>query len=242
VKRAALELGLPVSHRLDDARTCGARRGVVVAYGLIIPSDLLAAVPMVNMHFSKLPRWRGAAPVERAILAGDDETAVGIMEMEAGLDTGPVYMQRAVPILPDDTAESLRARLAELGTEVLLEVLGEGLSTTPTPQAGEVVYAHKITSEDRRIHWDQPASVIDAQVRVGRAHTVFRGDRFIVWRTRNTEATAEPGVLFGSDHGPMVGTGSHALQLCEVQPASRPRMDAKAWWNGARPDGEVLGS
>ncbi|MBT8241310.1 MAG: methionyl-tRNA formyltransferase [Acidimicrobiia bacterium] len=242
VKRAALELGLPVSHRLEDVRTSGARRGVVVAFGLIIPPDLLAIVPMVNMHFSKLPRWRGAAPVERAILAHDDETAVGIMEMEAGLDTGPVYRQRSVPILPEDTAESLRTRLADIGTEVLLEVFAGALSMTPTPQTGEVVYAQKITSEDRRIRWDQPAPSIDAQVRIGRAHTVFRGDRFIIWRTRSSEAQAEPGALFELDGVPMVGTGSHALELSEVQPASRPRMDATAWWNGARPDGEVLGS
>ncbi len=241
VKMAAVELGLPVTHSLDDVATCGARRGVVVAYGLIIPAELLLAVPMVNMHFSKLPRWRGAAPVERAILAGDTETAVGIMEMEAGLDTGPIYVQQDVPIRPDDTAESLRNRLVEIGTGLLLNVLAEGLEAPPIPQEGAATYAHKITSDDRQIRWDQPASIIDAQVRIGRAHTLFRGERFIVWRARMYDLEASAGELFEHNQIPMVGSGSSALELVEVQPAGKPRMDAKAWWNGARPSGEILG-
>ncbi|MFW2381213.1 MAG: methionyl-tRNA formyltransferase [Acidimicrobiales bacterium] len=241
VKKAALELGLPVSHSLSDAGTCGARRGVVVAYGLIVPPELLATVPMVNMHFSKLPRWRGAAPVERAILAGDAETAVGIMEMEAGLDTGPVYVQQTVPIRPDDTADSLRTRLVEIGTELLLETLADGLSTPPTQQSGEIVYAHKITTADRRINWARPASVIHAQVRIGRAHTVFRGDRFIIWEAAIGERSAASGELFEHLGVPAVGTGTTALVLGEVQPAGKPRMDAHAWWNGSRPSGDVLG-
>ncbi len=241
VKQAALELGVPVSHSLEDVLTSGARRGVVVAYGRIVPADLLEAVPMVNMHFSKLPRWRGAAPVERAILAGDTETAVGIMQMEPGLDTGPVYVQQDVPIRPDDTAETLRSRLADIGTELLLELLADGLSAVPSAQEGEVVYANKITSDDRRIHWDQSASIIHAQVRIGRAHTVFRGHRFIIWSADIAGMTAEAGKLFELDGRPMVGTGTHALVLGEVQPAGKPRMGAAAWWHGARPEGEVLG-
>jgi methionyl-tRNA formyltransferase len=212
-----------------------------VAYGLIIPAKLLVEVPMVNMHFSKLPRWRGAAPVERAILAGDTETAVGIMEMEAGLDTGPIYVQQDVTIRPDDTAEALRNRLVEIGTELLLELFADGLEEAPTPQKGVATYAHKITSEDRRIRWDQPASVIDAQVRIGRAHTLFRAQHFIVWRARMVDLQASPGELFEQDQTPMVGTGIGALELLEVQPAGKPRMDARAWWNGARPSGEILG-
>jgi methionyl-tRNA formyltransferase len=241
VKKAALDLGLRVTHSLDDVLTCGAKRGVVVAFGLIIPAELLAAVPMVNMHFSKLPRWRGAAPVERAILAGDTETAVGIMEMEAGLDTGPIFVQQDVPIRPDETAESLRNRLVEIGTGLLLEALADGFEESATPQEGTATYAHKITSEDRRIGWDQPASIINAQVRIGRAHTSFRGERFIVWRARVLDVEASAGELFEYNQIPMVGTGTYALELVDVQPAGKPRMDARAWWNGARPSGESLG-
>ncbi|NNE97292.1 MAG: methionyl-tRNA formyltransferase [Acidimicrobiales bacterium] len=243
VKVAAQELGLPVSHSLDDVLTCGARRGIVVAFGLIVPSHMLEAVPMVNLHFSRLPRWRGAAPVERAILAGDTETAVAVMEMEAGLDTGPIHAERPVTIDPRDTAESLRERLVAVGTELLIETIEGEMRTEPIRQEGEVIYAQKITADDRRIDWSATARAIDAQVRIGRAHTTFRGDRFLIWASEVLPIeVGEPGLLVKRDSKLLVGAGSGALELVEVQPASRPRMSAQAWWNGAQPEGSRLGS
>ena len=126
VKAAALELGLAVTDRVDDALDAGAELGVVVAFGRLIKPHVLAKLPMVNLHFSLLPRWRGAAPVERAILAGDTETGVCLMALEEGLDTGPVYACQRVTIGPEETAEELRDRLVEIGTAMLVERLAEG--------------------------------------------------------------------------------------------------------------------
>ena len=142
VKRTATELGLTVvtpercKEALDDIAGSAAELGVVVAFGQLIPPSVLAALPSgyVNVHFSLLPRWRGAAPVERAMLAGDEETGVCLMQLEAGLDTGPVYACRTVKITPDDTAGDLRRRLADLGTELLLSEVESIPGRTPTPR------------------------------------------------------------------------------------------------------------
>jgi len=133
VKAAALELGLPVTERVDDVLGVAADLGVVVAYGRLIRPHVLAEVPMVNLHFSLLPRWRGAAPVERALLAGDDETGVCLMQLEEGLDTGPVYGCERTAIGLEETLDELRGRLVQVGTDLLLRSLREGLGE-PTPQ------------------------------------------------------------------------------------------------------------
>jgi methionyl-tRNA formyltransferase len=131
VKAAALELGLPVSHDVDDAIVAaqeqGAELGVVVAFGQIIKPHVLDVLPMVNLHFSLLPRWRGAAPVERALLAGDEVTGVCVMALEEGLDTGGVYARREVPIGPETTAAELRGQLVDVGTQLLVDTLAEPL-------------------------------------------------------------------------------------------------------------------
>lgn len=176
VKAAALELGLPVSHAVDDVLAAGVELGVVVAFGQLIRPHVLAEVPMVNLHFSLLPRWRGAAPVERALLAGDTETGVCLMQLEEGLDTGPVYSTVRVPIEPRATAAELRARLVEVGTRQLVEALASPLGT-PRPQVGEPVYAAKIRPEELRIDWARPAAEIDRLVRLGGAWTTLRGKR-----------------------------------------------------------------
>ncbi|MEL7157438.1 MAG: methionyl-tRNA formyltransferase, partial [Actinomycetota bacterium] len=149
VKAAALELGLPVSHDLDEATSVGADLGVVVAYGRLIPVAVLARLAMVNIHFSLLPRWRGAAPVERALLAGDEITGVCLMEVAEGLDTGAVYARRELTIGDDDLA-TLQARLVDVGAELLVEELGRGLAP-PTPQQGEPTHAAKLTTDDLRL-------------------------------------------------------------------------------------------
>ena len=182
VKQAALELGLPVTDAVDDALTVGADLGVVVAFGRLIKPKVLAALPMVNLHFSLLPRWRGAAPVERAILAGDERTGVDLMVVEEGLDTGGVYGRAEVAVGPDETADELRARLAAHGSDLLVTHLANGLAD-PAPQVGAPTYAHKITADDLALDWSGPAVDVHRTVRVGGAWTTYDGARLKVWRS-----------------------------------------------------------
>jgi methionyl-tRNA formyltransferase len=222
VKRAALVLGLPVSDRVDDVLDTGADLGVVAAFGRLIKPHVLERLPLVNLHFSLLPRWRGAAPVERAILAGDERTGVDLMVIEEGLDTGGVYARAEVAIGPDETADELRARLTALGTELLLANLRDGLPE-PTPQRGEPTYANKIDPAELRIDWRRPAVEIHRLVRIGGAWTTHRGHRLKVWRT----------ALAPAGQGDVaVPAGDGTIQLVEVQPEGRRRMSARAWANG----------
>ena len=239
VKQAANDLGIPVTDVVDDVIPTGAELGVVVAFGRIIKPHVLAAVPMINLHFSDLPRWRGAAPVERAILAGDDRTAVCVMDVEEGLDTGGVHAREEVGIDPDETADELRSRLVEIGARLLVETLERGLGT-PAPQEGEPTYAHKIEPDELHLDWTRPATEIHRVVRVGGAWTTFRGARLKIHRTLLTDGGGlGPGVLDGL----RVGTGDGAVELVEVQPEGKGRQAASAWRNGARPaPGEALGA
>jgi methionyl-tRNA formyltransferase len=239
VKAAASELGLPVAYRAADVLGTGAELGVVVAYGRIVKPDVLAEVPMVNVHFSLLPRWRGAAPVERAILAGDRETGVCLMELEAGLDTGPVYARVRTPIGEHETADELRRRLGHLGTTLLVQALRDGLGA-PTPQSGEPTYAAKVEPSELRLDFRQPADVANRVIRIGRAWTTWRGKRLLVRRARvvHDEQSLFPGQI----HGTRVGTSEGALELVVVQPEGKPAMDAEDWARGARFEpGERLG-
>jgi methionyl-tRNA formyltransferase len=239
VKRAAEELGLPVTARVDDVIEAGVDLGVVVAYGRLIKPHVLERVPMVNMHFSLLPRWRGAAPVERAILAGDPDTGVCLMTLEEGLDTGPVHARRVLAIGPEETADELRARLVEAGTALLLEQLGSGLSP-PVPQEGEPTYAAKIEPAELHLDWSRPAIQLHRTIRLGRAWTTWRGRRLLILRVRLAPGPAEgePGEL----RGLVVATGEGSLELVEVQPEGRGPQAAGAWRNGAHPlPGERLG-
>lgn len=235
VAAAASDFGLTVSHDPDDLARCDADCAVVVAFGQIIAPDLLAVTPMLNLHFSLLPRWRGAAPVERALLEGDDVTGVSLMALEPALDTGPVFWQHEVPIGPADTAEGLRSRLAHEGAQRLATSLIEGLGD-PRSQQGEPTYARKLTPEDRRIDWSEPAALIDRQIRVGGAWTTLDGERFIIRAGRPADSPpgaaqdARPGTL--ADNAVVTGHGLIALQV--VQPAGRGAVDAYAWLHGAR--------
>src|SRR5205814_5062975 len=141
---------------------------VVVAYGRLIKPHVFEAVPMINVHFSLLPRWRGAAPLERAILAGDDRTGVCVMAIEEGLDAGDVYACTEVPIDPDDTADELRAVLVAEGSRLVLDLLANGLGA-PTPQEGEPEYARKIEASELEIDWSAPAVSVHRLVRIGGA-------------------------------------------------------------------------
>jgi len=223
VKTAALELGLPVTDRVDDLLDAGVPLGVVVAFGRLIKPHVLELVPMVNLHFSRLPRWRGAAPVERAILAGDARTGVDLMAVEEGLDTGGTYRRTELAIGPDDTLGELRNRLVEEGSRLLVTALREGLGE-PAPQVGEPTYADKLTADDRRLDWSGPAIDVHRRVRLGGAWTTHGGKRLKVWRTN----------VPPSGDGPRASAADGEVELVEVQPEGKGRMDASAWARGAR--------
>jgi methionyl-tRNA formyltransferase len=213
VKGAATRLGIPVTHVVDDVIGVGAELGVVVAFGRLIKPHVLAELAMVNLHFSLLPRWRGAAPVERALLAGDTVTGVCVMAVEEGLDTGGVYARVEVPIGPATTLDELRDDLVQVGTQLLVDTLRVGLGE-PEPQHGEVTYAPKIEPAELRIDWSRPAEEIDRLVRLGEAWTTFRGGRVKINAAEFSDGALVPTV---------------------VQPEGKRPMSYEAWRNGARP-------
>jgi methionyl-tRNA formyltransferase len=225
VKQAALDAGVATSDAVDDVLDAGADLGVVAAFGRLIKPHVLERLPMVNLHYSLLPRWRGAAPVERAILAGDDRTGVDLMVVEEGLDTGGIYDRAELPIGPDDTAEELRHRLAVLGRDLLLANLSRGLGT-PRPQDGEPTYARKIDPAELAVDWAAPAVDVHRLVRIGGAWTTHAGTRLKLWRTALRPV---PG-------GVEVAAGDGPIWLVEVQPEGRRRMPARAWANGLAGD------
>jgi methionyl-tRNA formyltransferase len=242
VKEAALELGIPVSHDMKDLTGLGAEFAVVVAFGRIIPVAILEQLPMVNVHFSLLPRWRGAAPVERAILAGDAETGVCLMQVAAGLDTGDVYAERVVPVDDEITLSALRVELVDVACDLLVEELTDGLEglPEPQPQLGEPTIAEKITKEDLHLDWRRPAVELHRVVRLEHAWTTFRGKRLGVLEVRAVDPTSGNLPLGGSVppgtlHGAVVATGEGFLELRRVQPESRSPMSAEAWLRGIRP-------
>ena len=253
VREAAETLGLAVrtperaNEVVDDVARSGAEVGVVVAFGQLLPPALLAAVPhgFVNVHFSLLPRWRGAAPVERAMLAGDTETGVCIMALEAGLDTGPVFARERTTIGATETAGELRARLVMLGTELLVATLPRVPTTTPAPQVGEPTYADKLSVDEFALDWSRPAVELARLVRAGNprpgAWTTDHGTRLKFWRANALSECidAEPGTVFGHTR---VATGEGALELVEVQPEGRRTMDANAWLAGRRAPDPLLGT
>jgi methionyl-tRNA formyltransferase len=245
VKQAALELGLTVTDRLDDVFDAvgnGAELGVVVAYGRLIRQPMLDALPFVNLHFSLLPRWRGAAPVERAILAGDTETGVCLMGLEAGLDTGPVYRRETTAIGGDESAHELRSRLVEIGSAMLIDALRDGLAGlgSPVVQTGEVTIASKFEAAEFELDWSRPAIEVHRRVRVGGAWTTAKGKRLKVHRTRiSSPSSMSPGAIDGVVVAAGDGTG---VELLSVQPEGKGAMEARAWRNGAGLDhGDILG-
>jgi methionyl-tRNA formyltransferase len=237
VKAAALQLELPVADDPDALLGVRADLGVVVAYGRLIRPHLLAHLPMVNLHFSLLPRWRGAAPVERAILAGDRRSGVCVMDVEEELDTGGVRARAEIPIGPDTTADELRAQLVGLGTDLLLATLANGLGD-PQPQASDgVTYAAKLTVADRRLDWNQPAEMVHRVVRIGGAWTTLRGRRLLVLEAdRGGPVDAPPGALVERDDGVLVACGDRAaIRLLRVRPEGARAMSADEFVRGRRP-------
>ena len=237
VEARATELGLPVRHprSLRDAEAqaefaaLDADAAVVVAYGLILPQPILDAPRRgcLNIHASLLPRWRGAAPIHRAILSGDAETGVAIMQMEAGLDTGPVLLQRATPIGPEETTGDLHDRLSRMGAELIVEALDrlDTLTPVPQPEAG-VTYAEKIDKAEARIDWTRPAAEVDRQIR---GLSPFPGawceageGRVKLLRSRLAgEAELAPGESRTTEAALLVGCGEGAVAVTELQRPGR---------------------
>jgi len=247
VKEAALELGLRVltpekaREVVDEVRASGAELGVVVAFGQLLPVALLDALPhgFVNLHFSLLPRWRGAAPVERAILAGDTETGVDLMQIEAGLDTGGIYARVRVRIDPLNTAAQLREHLVESGTELLRKYLPAVPDSLPQPQVGEPTYAEKLTVDEFRIDPSRPAVELQRLVLAGNprpgAWFVLDGRRVKVWRARGVvNEDREPIPVGTINSAAVLGTADGVLVFDEVQAEGKRAMQARTWRAGVR--------
>ncbi|MBW8269534.1 methionyl-tRNA formyltransferase [Caldovatus aquaticus] len=257
VHRAALELGLPVrtparlrretaEHQAFAALDLDA--AVVAAYGLLLPKPMLEAPRRgcLNIHASLLPRWRGAAPIQAAILAGDTETGVTIMRMDEGLDTGPILLREAVPIGPRTTAQELHDRLAELGAQLILRALAENPPAVPQPAEG-VTYAPKLTKADGRLDWREDAAALDRRVRALNPWpgTFFEHAGTTIRVLAAEPAAGEPGARPGTvlDATPRIACGGGtALRLLCLQRPGRAPLPAEEFLRGyALPPGTVLG-
>jgi methionyl-tRNA formyltransferase len=254
VHRAALELGLPVRTparvKRDAAEhaafaALGLDAAVVAAYGLILPPEMLWAPKhgCLNIHASLLPRWRGASPIQAAILAGDAESGVTIMQMEEGLDTGPMLLAEATPLDARETTPALHDRLAEIGARLILRVLAENPPAVPQPEAG-VTYAPKLSKADAALDWRLPAAVLERRVR---ALNPWPGTSFALGAEtiRLLDASAEPGegapgmVLDGAG---LVACGEGALRLLRLQRPGRAALPAGEFLRGfPLAPGTVLG-
>ncbi len=264
VKALALQRGLPVAQPAtlrDVAVQAELARFVpdamvVVAYGLLLPPAVLAIPRLgcLNIHASLLPRWRGAAPVQRALLGGDAETGISIMQMDAGLDTGPVWSRQVLPIGSRETAGLLLERLTALGAAMIVEMLGAaGGSAVPEPQSGDgVIYAHKIEKRDAAIDFSQPALSIDRLVRafdpVPGAFCESGGQLLKLWRAvpedRIFQEGTRPGTVLAVDaEGFSVACGSGCLRVLDVQRAGGRRQAASAYAHAAGlAEGSLLGA
>ena len=255
VKQTAADLALEVAQppSLKTAETHAMLRAVnvdvmiVAAYGLILPQAVLE-IPRhgcLNIHASLLPRWRGAAPIQRAILAGDAETGISIMQMDAGLDTGGVLLKYALPITQHDTAGSLHDKLAALGATGIVEALARLDSLRPVPQPNaQATYAAKISSDEARLDWQQDATTLARQIRaynpVPGAFTTLNGEILKIWRAEVCEATGNPGERVQADRGGLrVACGSGGLHLLELQAAGKKRLDAAAFIAGRAWQGPI---
>lgn len=210
---------------------------VVVAYGLILPQAVLdmPAQGCLNIHASLLPRWRGAAPIQRAIMAGDEKTGVCIMRMEAGLDTGPVLLCEATPIRPEDTAATLHDRLSAMGAALIVDALARLDSLTPRPQPEDgVTYAEKIDKAEARIDWTAPAAEVDGKIRglspFPGAWTEVEGQRIKLLASRLAEGEGAPGEVL--DDALTVACGQGAVQVLRLQRAGKGPQDAAEFLRG----------
>jgi len=260
VKTLALAHGLPVTQppTLKDPveqtrlRTVGADAMVVAAYGLILPQAVLEipGLGCFNIHASLLPRWRGAAPIQRALLAGDRDTGITIMQMDAGLDTGAMLLEKRIPIIADDTAQTLHDKLARLGAESIVEALDllqQGRLAPAAQDDAHATYAAKLSKDEARVSWDRPAVEIARAVRAYNpypaAFTLLRGEALKLWAADTVAGNGAPGTVLAADKsGIVVACGADALQITELQRASGKRLTAAQFLAGAEINpGERLG-
>ncbi len=257
VKQAALRLGLSVAQP-ERLQTPEARQPIVdaapdvmivAAYGLILPPAVLdlPRLGCINIHASLLPRWRGAAPIQRAIEAGDSETGISLMQMDAGLDTGAILSRHPLPIAPEDTAGSLHDKLARLGAEAIVALLPRLPGLTAMPQEGAAAtYAVKIGKGEARLDWTRPAAVLARRIRAFNpfpgAYCLLDGEPIKVWRAAPGEGRGAPGEVLAADgHVLRIACGEGALDLMEVQRAGGRRLPAAAFLAGhALPPGQRL--
>jgi methionyl-tRNA formyltransferase len=249
IKLAAQRAGLPVlqpERPIGDVFLASLRRldpdiGVVVAYGHILRRDLLTLPPrgMINIHASLLPRFRGAAPIQHAILAGDSLTGVSIMRMEEGLDTGPVLYSSETPITGDETAGELSSRLAELGAGALIHTLArlaDGTLHGDPQDATKATYAPKIDRNAARLDWTRPPAALARQVRAfdpsPGAWTNHAGEPLKLFRPTPLDTRGEPGTVLAAGDELVVAAGGGSVALREVQPAGKTRMPVAAWIRG----------
>ena len=247
VKKVALEHGIevfqPLTLRDAEAQAklaaVGAEVMVVAAYGLILPQVVLdmPRFGCINIHGSLLPRWRGAAPIQRALLAGDAETGVCIMQMEAGLDTGPVLLRGAFPIEASDTTATLHDRLAALGAGLVVEALGKlPLPAEPQPAEG-VTYAHKIEKAEALIDWSKTATELDRHIRAFNpfpgAQALFAGQTVKLWQAMPVDGAGEAGAILALDrHRIVIACGQGALAVSELQKAGGKRLPVQQFLAG----------
>ncbi len=246
VHQRADALGLTVRHPVslkgaDEQKAFAALQAdvaVVVAYGLLLPQAVLDAPRLgcINVHASDLPRWRGAAPIQRAIMAGDASTAVCLMQMEAGLDTGPVLMRDEVAISADETAGTLHDKLSRAGADIVRRALPVLETLTPQPQPDEgVTYATKIDKSEAKVDWTASAPHIDDQIRglspFPGAWTMVNGKRVKLLRSKLAKGAGQPGEILD---GLVVACGEGAVDITQVQPEGKGPMEAADWLRGAR--------
>ena len=249
VKLLATQRGLPLFQPLslaappDAARVTAAQPDVLVvaAYGLILPPPVLEAAPQgaLNIHASLLPRWRGAAPIQRALLAGDPETGISIMQMDAGLDTGPVLSRHPLAIAADDDAGTLHDKLAALGAEAIVATLAEveaGRATAIPQPASGATYARKIDKRETRLDWTQSASALERAVRAFRpipgAYTLLQAEPVKIWRARVHDVQGEPGAVLDAQDEVVIACGEKALAVSELQRAGGRRLSAREFLRG----------
>jgi methionyl-tRNA formyltransferase len=215
---------------------------VTIGYGLLLPIEVLVKPKygFINLHFSLLPRWRGAAPVQRAIEAGDSVTGVTVFALDAGMDTGPIYLSAQIPLSISTTADQLFQSLANLGVEPVLKTLDlieTGEAPTPQNNAG-ATRAYKLSKEEGLIDWNSDAEAINRKVNAFNpdpgAWSNFRGQIIKINKVRVSNESAIAGVLKAAEKSIYIGTGTSALELLEVTPAGKAQMSATSWANGAR--------
>jgi methionyl-tRNA formyltransferase len=215
---------------------------VTIGYGLLLPTDVLEKPThgFINLHFSLLPRWRGAAPVQRAIEAGDSITGVTVFQLDAGMDTGPIYLSAQIPLSSTTTADQLFDSLANLGVEPVLKTLDlieRGERPSPQEDAG-ATRAYKLSKEEGLIDWNLDAEVINRKVNAFSpdpgAWSNFRGQVIKINKMRFSNEVVNAGVLKAVDKSVYIGTATSALELLEVTPSGKSQMSAFSWANGAR--------